>query len=109
MANVGKPVCKLPQQRLVLIGYLDRIGEGLYILDVLVDHLVSKLAQLQPLFGRVEPAKAFGFIQVDQLGSGWLSQGYQYRRKELITQGILQTAESANKSFHLEGKSGIVV
>ena len=73
-----------------------------------MDHLITRLADCQPAISGLQHSQLFCLIEIIDYCSPLLSQRLQPDREKLVSNGILQSAETACKRLDLFSESFII-
>jgi len=87
---------------------IQRIGQYLGRLDILMDHLITNLADCQPAISGFQHSQLLCLVEVIDYRSPLLSQRLQPDREKLVSNGVLQSAETACKRLDLFSESFII-
>lgn len=87
---------------------IQRIGQYLGRLDILMDHLITNLADCQPAISGFHHSQLLCLVEVIDYRSPLLSQRLQPDREKLVSNGVLQSAETACKRLDPFSESFII-
>ena len=86
------------QDMQMFMGGLQGTGKDDGVFNVIMDHLVSELAQSEPCVGRCDQSEALGAVQIVCKRGGYFAYSAAPCGEQLVTQGVLQPTEAADES-----------
>jgi hypothetical protein len=72
--------------------------QGLGTVNVFMHHQVSQLAHGQPIVGAIDESQALSTVQIFKNSANPLLHGFEPGGQQFVTQQILQTTKSSDKS-----------